>query len=159
MDVFEHAMEREKIAESRYRELAEKCGNAGLSTILTMLADEELKHCEVIEQMQRTQPSLPETNLLPSARETFSKMRDQKEFDVAVSEIDIYKQAQAFEEASEQFYLEQVEAHKGKPQETVFRQLARQEAQHYWLIDSIIEFLSKPQTWLENAEFVHLDDY
>jgi len=44
MDIFEFAMEKEKLARDYYRELAERAPNTGLQSILKMLADEEAKH-------------------------------------------------------------------------------------------------------------------
>ena len=37
--------------------------------------------------------------------------------------------------------------------------LKKQEEAHYSLISSMIEYYERPQLWLENAEFSHLDDY
>ncbi len=159
MDVFQYAREKEQLAEKKYRELAESCGDKGLSTILTMLADEEAKHCRIIDEMKDSTPEMHETDILPQAKTAFSSMQGQASFDLNVSEIDVYKQAQEMEKASESFYREQAQAHAGKPQEEVFLTLAEEEKKHFFLLDNIIEFMAKPQTWLENAEFNHLDQY
>lgn len=34
-----------------------------------------------------------------------------------------------------------------------------EEKKHYFLLDNIIEFVSRPEQWLENAEFYHLEEY
>ena len=41
----------------------------------------------------------------------------------------------------------------------LFEGLAEEERKHYFLLDNVIDFLFQPQSWLENAEFVHLNDY
>ena len=37
--------------------------------------------------------------------------------------------------------------------------LADEEEKHYKLLDNIIELITKPEIWLENAEFNHLDEF
>jgi rubrerythrin len=41
----------------------------------------------------------------------------------------------------------------------IFLKLADEEKKHYFLLENIIDFVSRPQKWLENAEFYHLDEY
>ena len=44
-------------------------------------------------------------------------------------------------------------------QKDVFLKLADEEKKHYFLLGNIIEFISRPEHWLENAEFHHLEEY
>jgi rubrerythrin len=44
-------------------------------------------------------------------------------------------------------------------QKEIFQRLADEEKKHYFLLENIIEFVSRPETWLENAEFYHLEEY
>jgi hypothetical protein len=37
--------------------------------------------------------------------------------------------------------------------------LADEEKKHMILMENLIEFVSRPDTWLENAEWYHLDEY
>ena len=41
----------------------------------------------------------------------------------------------------------------------IFQKLAEEEKKHYFLLENIIQFVSRPETWLENAEFYHLEEY
>ncbi|MHC4157165.1 MAG: hypothetical protein ACYST6_19935 [Planctomycetota bacterium] len=66
MDIFEFAMEKEKLAEDYYRRLCLKTSNKGLSNILTMLADEERKHFDLVQQMRQNAPhAMTDTDVLP----------------------------------------------------------------------------------------------
>ncbi len=70
MDIFEFAMEKEKYAEQYYRQLAEKVDHTGLKSILAMLADEEAKHFQTVQQMKASaSPSIAETPVLQKAKE------------------------------------------------------------------------------------------
>ncbi|MGD9109393.1 MAG: ferritin family protein [Phycisphaerales bacterium] len=161
MDIFEFAMEKEKYAEQFYRDLAERAPDAGLKEIFTMLADEEEKHCEVVENMKaQADVESAQTSVLGDARDIFEKMREgSKKFNLDVSQIELYKKAQDIEKQARNFYLEKVGEVKLQNQKNIFLQLAEEEKKHYFLLDNIIEFVNRPNEWLENAEFYHLEEY
>jgi rubrerythrin len=41
----------------------------------------------------------------------------------------------------------------------ILTKLAEEEKKHLFLLENLVEFISRPETWIENAEFNHLDDY
>jgi rubrerythrin len=161
MNVFEYALEKEKYAQEYYTDLAQKCTNDGLKYILNMLAEEEGRHVNIIQNMQSVHPVLPEeSKLLANVKETFAKMRDSKEkFDFNLSQIDLYKKAQEIEKSAKEHYLGKMNELKDETQKKIFQKLADEEQKHYNLLQNIIDFISKPQLWLENAEFNHIDEY
>lgn len=160
MNIFDFAMEKEKFSEDYYRQLAAESGNKGLETIFNMLADEEAKHYKVVSDMKNNTSAAPaETTVLSDAKDVFEKMREStRNFDFDISQIELYKKAQDIEEQSRDFYLEKAEETE-KPNKEIFLKLADQEKKHFFLLENIIDFVSKPQTWLENAEWYHLDEY
>jgi rubrerythrin len=160
MDIFEYAMQMEKDGETYYRQLAEKTNNKGVRTILTMLADEEVKHYNTVESMKTTKPQMAETTILADAKNIFIRMNDSGEkFDFDISQTELYKKAQDIEKKSQDFYLEKANEVEEKYQKEIFLRLAEEESQHYFLLENIIQFVSRPETWLENAEFYHLQEY
>jgi len=161
MDIFQFAMEKEKYSEQFYRDLAKRTNHVGLRNILTMLAAEEVTHYHVVERMQAETPQkLPETTILKHAREIFEKMRgSSKKFDFKISEADLYRKACDIEEQSRRFYLERAEEAKNPAQQEIFRQLAAEENKHWVIVDNIRRFVAQPETFLENAEFFHYEDY
>jgi len=44
-------------------------------------------------------------------------------------------------------------------QKEVFRKLAEEENKHMMLVQSLSDFVTRPETYLEDAEFNHFDDY
>lgn len=161
MDIFEFAMQKEKLSEQFYRQLAGQAGSKGLQTIFKMLADEEAHHCQVVGQMRcKTPDKLSETDVLSDAKEVFARMREgTRKFDFDAGQIEIYKKAQRIEKESRQFYLEKADEVEDHRQKGIFRELAEEEKKHYFLLENIIQFVSRPETWLENAEFYHLEEY
>ncbi len=161
MDIFEFAMEKEQFAEQYYRKLAESAPHKGLVSIFTMLADEEHTHYEVILKMKEGVPSeIADTILLTNAKTIFAKIRHSREkFKFGDTQIDAYKKAREIEQDSRAFYRQKANEAQDPRQKAIFNTLAEEENKHYFLLDNIIEFVSRPKTWLENAEFHHLEQY
>lgn len=162
MDIFEFAMEKEKLSEDYYRQLGSKTGNKGLANILTMLADEERKHFEVVRRMQQERPVavVTDTEILKDAAAVFEKMRESAEkFDFDVDQVQLYEKARDIEEQSRQFYLEKAEQVSDPIQKSIFEKLANEEQKHLTLMQSICDFVARPQWFLENAEIYHFEDY
>ena len=161
MDIFEFAMEKEQFAEQYYHKLAENAPHKGLVSILTMLANEEHAHYEVISKMKQGVPAeIADTILLTNAKTIFAKMRQSREkFKFGDSQIDLYKKARDIEQDSRAFYRQKAGEAQETRQKAIFNTLAEEENKHYFLVDNIIDFVSRPQTWLENAEFHHLEKY
>jgi rubrerythrin len=153
-------MEKEKFSEDYYRQLAAKSHNKGLATIFNMLAGEEARHYKIVSDMKKDiAPDLAETKVLSDAKNVFAKMRESAQsFDFNISEIELYKKALDIEKQSRDFYLEKADE-VAEAQKEIFLELADEEKKHYLLLENIIDFVSRPETWLENAEFYHLEEY
>ena len=160
MNIFEFAMEKEKFSEDYYRQLAAKVNNKGLATIFNMLAGEEARHYKIVSDMKKDiAPDLAETNVLSDAKDVFAKMRESTQsFNFKTSEIELYKKALRIEQQSQDFYLEKADE-VTEAQKEIFLELADEEKRHYFLLENIIDFVSRPEKWLENAEFYHLEEY
>lgn len=160
MNIFEYAIEMEKVGEDYYRRLANRTDNKGLTLILTMLADDEVKHRITIEQMQTGNTHMAETTVLIDAKNIFEKITESGEhFNFDIKQIEIYRKAQIIEESSRDFYLEKARQIEVEYQRELFGKLAEEESKHYFLLDNLIEFISAPDYFLENAEFNHLAEY
>ena len=160
MNIFDFAMEKEKYSEDYYRQLAAKSGDKGLARIFNMLADEEAKHYRIVSEMKKDIASdLAETKVLSDAKDVFEQMRESaRSLNFNISQVELYKKALKIEEQSRDFYLEKAEE-VSEIQKEIFLKLADEEKKHYFLLENIIDFVSRPQTWLENAEFYHLEEY
>ena len=160
MDIFEFALKMEKDGAEFYRELAQKTGSQPLQEVLGLLADEEDKHYRAIEAIVAEKHDMPQADILDSAKNVFQRA---KEFgDPLTTETDqvgLYNQALELERKSEAFYLDRADQVKLPRQKELFQQFAAEEAKHIVLLENMIEFVTRPQHWLENAEFFHPDEY
>lgn len=154
MDVLDVALQTEKEGEAYYRQLAYRTSNTGLRTILNMLADEEVKHQRVLEQGGAAGPSA----ILTRAKNIFAEMEaDQAILSDESSQVDLYRDALVLEERSRDFYAQTATEQADQNRAGLFEMLAREEAKHAMLIRGIVDFVSHPKIWLEDATFNHLD--
>ncbi len=161
MNIFQFAMDKEKYSELYYRDLAERTKNTGLRNILTMLADEEVSHYHTVEQMKAGIPKgKANTRVLSNAKRILEKMKkDGEKFDFHISEADLYGKAVRIEEESKRFYQTKAAEVKDPTQKKILEQLAQEEDKHLMLMENLRSFVSRPETYLEDAEFSHFEDY
>jgi hypothetical protein len=126
-----------------------------------MLADAEVEHYKIFSLMKEHKPwQVSDTPLLKDVKNVFIKMREEGGLEgLGVSEVDLYRKAQDIEQKTESFYLEKgAEMEEGKERDAFLR-IAAEENKHYFILQQIIDFVSTPDRWLENAEWFHLDEY
>ena len=159
MDIYEYAMQMEKDGENYYRELSHKTANVGLQSILTMLANAEVKHYNVFQSMKKDQ-GIPDTDteILSNVKNIFIRMREEEQTGVDSSQTELYRKAQEIEKKTRDFYLEKADEVNAS-QKPVFIRIADEEKKHYLILEKIIDFVSRPETWLENPEWYHLEEY
>jgi len=159
MDTPEYALVQTKNVESFYRQYAGKCSNAGLALILSLLAEAAARQFNALKTMPKARASLPHSNLLREAHGIFSRMQvGSRRFDVDPRQAEYCREAQQFEREILRFYQDQEQAAATDGEKEYFHALAKEAKQHIFLLDHIIEFVSRPDTWVAHAEFNHLLD-
>jgi rubrerythrin len=161
MDVYDFAMQFEKDGENFYREGARLSANKGLRTILIMLADAEVAHYNTFKGMKEHSPFQPaESPILKDVKNVFVRMKEEGDLEgIEVSELSLYKKAQEIEKRTEEFYLEKASSIENSSEQEIFLRVAGEEKKHYFILQQIIDFVSRPTHWLENAEWYHLEEY
>ena len=163
MNILEFAMQMEKDGEQYYRELAHKTADSGLANILHNLADAEVKHYNVLRQIQdRQDPAMGEDTVRENTRNVFKQMQEKGEsIGLEESELEAYRKARDIEERSRKFYIEKAKELNSPASEELFYKIADEEKAHRQILESIIDFVSRPLpgNWLENAEWSHAEEY
>ena len=159
MDLFDYAIQMEKDGEAYYRQLSHRTSNTGLRTILTMLADEEVKHQQLFEQLKESKGTLQASQALTRTKNIFVQMKESGEvISDETSQVELYQKAQDLEKNSQEFYLAKSKDAESDKVRDILVQLAKEEEAHYVILQNIIDFLSKPESFLEDAEFVNMDE-
>jgi rubrerythrin len=162
MNVFEFAMRMEKDGEAFYREIAEKTRDIGLKKIFTTLADEEVVHYNTFKSLsEKIAAEAAESNVLEKAKNIFAEMKAAGGYDFAAEtpQIEAYKKAMEAEKEAYSFYEKKAAEAADPAEKKILLTFAREERRHYRLLENVIEFVSRPEGWLENAEFSHLEEY
>lgn len=160
MDAWQVAMKMERDGEKFYRGLAEKAVNPGLREIVNQLASDEAKHYEVFCNMQQSPGEYEKTALSTTDGNIFKQIIVKNTFDhLDTSQLELYQKAMESEQQSQEFYLAEATRTQDPNQRNIYQRIAAEEEQHYFLLHNIYELMLRPQTWVENGEFVHLDEY
>lgn len=160
MDIFEFALQMEQEGRDLYLEIAKNSHDKGIKKIFGMLASDEERHQDVIRRMRDSDPDVESTEVLSKAKNVFTEMRDDGDkIDTSHPQSELYRKARDIEARSVKFYAEKAEEVKSPGMKQIFEALAGEEKKHLFLMDNLVEFISRPQTWLENAEFNHLEEY
>jgi rubrerythrin len=157
----EHALAMEKEAERYYRDLAEKAVNPGLKSVFLLLAEEEARHHDFYSSLGRQAGGkMKGSNLLSAVKQVFLKMRETKDTSgTGASQAELYKEALEAERHHYEFYLKKAEDAADETGRKMFRNIAAEEKRHALVLEKVLDFVSRPTEWLENAEWYHLEDY
>ena len=161
MDVFSYGMQMELDGKKFYTEEAGQTTDKNISRILTFLADEEQKHYEILKKYRDGSSGIPTSQLLTDVKNVFQAMRDAgSEFITGKDTmIEALGKALEMEDKSVAFYRSKGEESDDPDQKDLFLLLKKHEDRHYALLSSMIEFYDRPQQWLEQAEFTHMEDF
>ena len=161
MEIFEFALEKEQLAHETYKKLAQASPSDSLRGILNLLADEELKHVKMVKALQQSQSvEIPATNLLGEAKRIFEKITAGGEkFNFHITEADLYKKARKIELEARDYYNDRAKEVDDEALKQILTRLAEEEQKHYVLVDNLVQFVERPQSYLEDAEFTHLENY
>jgi rubrerythrin len=151
----------EKDGEAFYRGIAENTKDKGLKTILIGLAEDEVKHFNIFKELEKkANPDYAATSILTDAKNVFVEMKSNSEdTNFPDDHVDAYRKALEVELKSEAFYKEKAEEVEEAYAKELFLKIAAEEKKHAHLLEHIIDFITKPDTWLESAEFRNIEDF
>ena len=155
MDILDQAMALEQDGERLYRSFAKDSSDEGAAYIFSRLADQEKSHYNTFKKIKERTPLSEETKVeLKSVRDIFEGWRvDGARLNVRPSQVDLYRKALDVEEKSIRLYEENAKTADDEKARSAFLLIAGEERRHLQLIENIIEFVTKPDIWAENAEF------
>ena len=155
MNAYQYALKVEKEGEKYYRELAERSTYSGLKMVFNILANEEVKHYKVIQDMMKD-PSIDASKLdiildTKTIYETLSIESDSVNFNN--DEIKFYEEAIKREDGAQKFYLDKANELESENEKQIFLQLAEEEGKHTVVLQNILDFLQGQKNLVTAAEF------
>lgn len=161
MDALELALSLELDSEKYYKEQAEKNKNNSLYVVFTMLAKEEEKHADILLGKADLFTTLAtQEDVLIESRKIFGELKDFKsEISNLPSQLDSYRLALDMEHKSLNFYQELKDNASDENARKTYGYLIKQEEIHCVLLEELVKLITRPDEWVESAEFGEREEY
>ena len=124
-----------------------------------MMADDELKHYNTFKSLSaKSTPEMRKTTVLKDAKNVFQDIavnlgQTGGKIDVGAPQVEHYRSAEKVEKESYELYESKAKLLGSGPQHDLLMQIAKEERAHELLMHNLIEFVSRPETWISDAEF------
>ncbi len=163
-DIFAYAMKMETDGRDFYLKQAEKASQEQFKKIWLQLAEDELKHYNIFKALRDGESAEynkeTETTILTDVKNIFEEMKDSgEEFHFEGDIEKAWTEAREVERKSEDFYREKANDVDTKNKAEILNRIADEEHKHFVTLDNVIQFLTRPKQWLEDAEWNNMKDY
>lgn len=161
MDTLELALSLEFDLEKYYMELAEKNKDNNLAVVFNLLANEERKHTEILlGKADMLDQKIQDKDILMEAKGLFRNLGDFKsDIKEMPNQLDSYRMALELEEKSLKFYKELQAGAEDEKLKNTYGYLMKQEDIHCIIIEELVKLTTRPEEWVESAEFGLREDY
>ena len=159
MNVFDMAVDLELNGEQFYRSLAEDTKSSGLKSVFNMLADDENKHKMIFKNLgENVFTDIKDTAIISKSNTVFTTMK-KEDFINEKDQINVYKKALELEQKSIEYYKELLGLAEDLKAATAVERIIFEEEKHRRLLQYLIEYISRPDSWVEDAEFYLKENY
>ena len=161
-NVWEIAINMENEGIEFYTQLANKTENEELGGVFKFLASQEVEHKNFFESLNHCVAAnfTEKQDAVTMAKRVFKKIAPQfKDSDQMKNAVDAYKKAITFENNAIKYYSTLVEKAETEKQKKIIRVIINEEKKHAVTLDYLIDFVNRPNEWLEDAEINHSDEY
>lgn len=163
MNVFEFCMQMETDGRNFYLEHANKVQLPALKNILLNLADDELKHYNLFKAMRDGAKAeyneAGKTHIISNTRNIFQEMSEKEAgLKFPPDARNAWAKAQDVEKKSEEFYRSEAAKCTDANQRKILNAVAEEEHKHWVALQHVIEFLDRPKSFIEDAEWSGLEE-
>ncbi|MDF2485022.1 MAG: rubrerythrin [Herbinix sp.] len=159
MNTIDFAINMELEGQKYYLELAELNQGNELQTVFLMLADSEKQHAELLKKYKKKEALNSKDEFIrPEFKSVF---RDLQLFrkEHSAKQLEAYRIASEQEEKSIELYQGLKAKAESVLEEEIFDYLIRQEEEHLILFEELVKLVTRPEEWVESAEFGVREDY
>lgn len=162
MDFIGMAIELEEKTISAYKGLADQClSHEGILRIMNMLIQDQEKHLQNLSRMQDIELQDKDVpGIFKSVQSLLKQIHTEKNtFSCNMDQLKLYQDARDLVLQKLGIYKEAQQKIKDSAQRVLLENLIEQETKQAFVLNNIIEMVERPNQWLEDAEFSHLDEY
>lgn len=162
MNVFEYAMQMELDGKAYYEEAAKKVDSPELKKILMEIAGDEQKHYILFKSMKDGKDveyvESEATSILKSVKNIFVTLKEEnKDYSFPKDAKKVWEHARDVEKKAEAFYRDEAEKLDNEKNATILHKIADEEHRHWVTMENVINFIDKPNQWLEDGEWADLE--
>ena len=162
MNVFEYAMQMELDGKAYYEEAAEKVNSPELKKILLEIAGDEQKHYIIFKAMKDGQVveyvESEASSIFDSVKNVFTTLKEEnKDYTFPEDAKKVWEHARDVEKKAEAFYREEAAKLDNEKNAAILHKIADEEHRHWVTMENVINFIDRPNQWLENGEWGDLE--
>jgi len=159
MDIFTIAIQLEQEGSTFYEDLAANATTEGLKSIFTMLAKDEKKHEKVFTSLKnKSVPAMVPSSVADEAQAIFKQFNKDTYLKEA-PQVSMYEKALTIEQKSIDLYTSHLKDLEGVEAQNAVKKIIAEEKKHYETLEELVKLVSRPQRWVEDAEFGVRKDY
>ena len=161
MGIFDFALSFEREHEEFYLQQLKETNNISLKKVYKLLAEEEVKHQKIVKKLSaENEADEPDSDLIPRVKDIFTGIATAIADSMKkTGQVDIYKQAREMEDKAHNFYQEKAEAEDSDKVKEILKRLAVEEKKHWNIMNNLVVMVNRPNTWLDDAEWYHREEY
>jgi rubrerythrin len=161
MYTLELALTLEMDLEQYYKEQAELNKENSLNVVFTKLGQEEEKHANILKNnAEKLNYSVEDNDVLKEAKKVFKELANFKsDIKDLPNQLDSYRMALEMEERSLKVYQSLLNHAVDEKAKVTYEYLIMQENIHCSIMEELVKLTSRPEEWVESAEFVLTEDY
>ena len=162
MRTLEYAIQMEMDGRQYYLEQAEKNQDKpALNKVFVILADSEKEHEKLLrKRLNNEEYTLNKDESTQIIKTVFHELKDYMASDIRnTTQLDVYRLAVEIEEKSIGLYREMLNEATEDQDKQLFEFLIGEEDKHLILFDELVKMLTRPEEWVESAEFGLREDY
>jgi len=154
MDILDQAIEFEYLAHKMYSEYAAGAKSQAVKNIFAGLAEDELVHVQYIKALKESSNmDIKPTATMHRIKEIIAAADDSGFLAKEAGINEVLKRALEFEKKAQLHYEKELAGASSPEQKRILEIMAKEEARHYDLINSLMKYLESPQAILESQEF------
>jgi rubrerythrin len=159
MDIFTIAIQLEQEGVAFYEDLASQATTNGFKSIFTMLAKDENNHIKVFTSLKnKSVPAMVPSSVAEEAQAIFKQFK-QDDYLKEAPQVSMYEKALEIEQKSIELYTSHLADLEDAEEQKAVKRILAEEKKHYETMDELVKLVSRPQRWVENAEFGKREDY
>ncbi|HHV11439.1 MAG TPA: ferritin family protein [Clostridiales bacterium] len=161
MELLNLALSLEEDLQSFYKKQAKLHEGNSLQTVFQLLEKEEEKHTEILRSYsEKLVLPLEDSCILSEVQPIFKEIPDFKsDIKEIPSQLDAYRMALEKEIQSLKFYKDLRDSSQEEQSKKVFDYLIQQEDTHCIILEELVKLVTRPEEWVESAEFGLREDY